>query len=126
MPKKEESSKLANLTVEPLISALPELTGNHVEFSEVLERGTDASTIQQSKVEPDNGIFENKTVTTPVLNSTKADMGENKIVSVKPAIAVDSKVVENKLSPTNSAVKAMIYTSRSKSGNKKKNIIASK
>ena len=69
--------------------------------------------------------FEPKTVSTP---KGKDFSGENDGVGYKssPSFEVQKSMSDSKISPTNSIVRAMIYSNKNKSGKKKNTIAQSK
>lgn len=135
MPKREvEVPKSTIVAADQSKGMHSELTVRHFEFPEVSKLENASPTVKSSRVEFTNDSnvknFDPKIASTPTLTSDKIDYDENdELVPVKPIGIIESnKVVgENKVSPTNSVVRAVIHTSKSKGGNKKKNsVVASK
>lgn len=87
--------------------------------------------VTKAAVRPEGSMknFEPKIASTPTLKHERMDFGESEVSAAKTVMSTENTkpVAETKVSPTNSVVRAMIHTSKSKSGNKKKNtLIASK
>lgn len=133
IPKKEtDVLKSATLTEDQSKPTAPEPVATHFEFPEVLKPAS-LSNLRPPLPElvNENNLknFEPKIVSTPTSKNEKIDFPENETSVVKScSIAESSRTAgENKVSPSNSVVRAMIYTTKNKSGNKKKNtLIASK
>ncbi|RZC38913.1 uncharacterized protein BDFB_001973 [Asbolus verrucosus] len=74
-------------------------------------------------VKMQNKYFEPKLASTP---KSKTDFGESEGVGYKsvPSFEVQKSVSDSKISPTNSIVRAMIYSNKNKAGKKKNTITA--
>lgn len=110
----------------------PETAVKHFEFPEVVKSTSNSAISRPPKSEQfsENNMksFEPKVASTPTAKYEKMDFGESEANAIKSSSIIDAnKVGESKISPTNSVVRAMIYTNKNKSGNKKKNtLVASK
>lgn len=110
----------------------PEATAKHFEFPEIVKSTSNSAISRPPKSEhvTENNMksFEPKMASTPTAKYEKMDFGENEANTIKSNTVIDSnKVGETKISPTNSVVRAMIYTNKNKGGSKKKNtLVASK
>lgn len=105
----------------------------HFEFPEIHKSANGSSSTRLPKIEHihENIVktFEPKTASTPTLKNEKIDTYESEPSFAKLVNTSDynKTSIESKISPTNSVVRAMIYTSKNKGGNKKKNtLVASK
>lgn len=122
--KDVEPPKPLTPVIETLKPASLESAGRNFEFPDVPRTASNSPTVRSAKADPvlDLKHFEPKIASTPTLKHENMDFGESEISSLKTENS-SKAVAENKVSPTNSVVRAMIHTSKGKSGNKKKNTL---
>lgn len=122
--KESDSSKSATLILEHSKPTPPEPAIKHFEFPEVLNL-TSRPPKSEHVTENSMRSFEPKMASTPTSKNEKMDFGESETNAVKSASVIENNkaVAESKVSPTNSVVRAMIYTNKNKGGSKKKNTL---
>lgn len=120
-PKPNISEKLkGDLPPKSTIFEFPETRNTYTVESTVLRPPESPSLLKESKIQAK--YFEPKMASTPKIKPESSEYEGHKSI---PSFDVQKNLSESKISPTNSIVRAMIYSNKNKAGKKKNTITAS-